>query len=180
MTDDSGRPARRSTRLQNMDYAQPGAYFVTLCAFCKRCIFGTVETGRMRLSPIGDIVSACWVDLPNHFPGAKVDIFIVMPNHVHGILAIEERTRRAVPLRDDQRFEAFRRPLPGSVSTMVRSFKSAVTKLVRDGMGDRTMQVWQSNYFERVLRNGDEFANATRYILENPIMWHLDKANPAP
>jgi putative transposase len=171
-------PARRSIRLQYMDYSQRGPYFVTICAFLKHCLFGRVESGRMDLSPIGEIVRACWVDIPNHFPGVKADTFVVMPNHVHGILAIEERARRAVPLRDEGRFEAFRKAVPGSVPTIVRNYKAAVTKLTRGTTGNRAMQVWQSNYFERVLRNGEELANASRYIQENVAMWHLDKHNP--
>jgi putative transposase len=134
----------------------------------------------MDLSPIGEIVRACSVDIPNHFPGVKADTFVVMPNHVHGILAIEERARRAVPLRDGERFEAFRKAVPGSVPTIVRNYKAAVTKLVRDTSGNRAMQVWQRNYFERVLRNGEELANASRYIQENIAMWPLDKHNPNP
>ena len=177
MLEDPHRRARRSIRLGSMDYSQPGAYFVTICAFQKQNIFGTVENSRVRLSPIGEIARACWVDMPNHFPSVKVDTFIVMPNHVHGILAIEERARRAMPLPDDKRLEDFRDPVPGSVPTMVRSYKSSVTKRVRDIIGDRAMHVWQSNYFERVLRNGEEFSKALRYILENPLMWHLDIEN---
>jgi len=161
-----------------MDYSQRGAYFVTICAFLKHFLFGRVESGRMDLSPIGEIVRACWVDIPNHFPGVKADTFVVMPNHVHGILAIVG-ARHAVPvLRGKGRFEAFRKAVPGSVPTIVRNYKAAVTKLVRDTTGNRGMQVWQSNYFERVLRNGEEFANASRYIQENVAMWHLDKHNP--
>jgi putative transposase len=171
-------PARRSIRLEYMDYSQPGAYFVTICAFLKRCLFGRVESGHMYLSPIGEIVRACWVDIPNHFPGVNADIFVVMPNHVHGIVCIEERARRAVPLRDEKAFEGFRKGVPGSVPTIVRYYKAAVTKLVRDTAGNRAMQVWQSNYFERVLRNGEELANASRYIQENVAMWHHDKYNP--
>jgi putative transposase len=64
-------PARRSIRLQYMDYSHPGAHFVTICAFLKHCLFGRVESGRIDLSPIGEIVRACWVDIPNHFPGVK-------------------------------------------------------------------------------------------------------------
>ena len=171
-------PARRSIRLQYMDYSQRGAYFVTICAFLKHCLFGRVESGRMDLSPIGEIVRACWVEISNHFPGVNADIFVVMPNHVHGVLAIEERARRAVPLRDEERFEEFRKAVPGSVPTIVRNYKAAVTRLVRDTTGNRGMQVWQSNYFEPVLRSGEELANASRYIQENVAMWHLDKHNP--
>jgi putative transposase len=171
-------PTRRSIPLQYMDYSQRGAYFVTIRAFLKHCLFGRVESGRMDLSPIGEIVRACWVDIPNHFPGVKADTFVVMPNHVHGILAIEERARRAVPLRDEAHFEAFRKAVPGSVPTIVRNYKAAVTRLVRYTTGNREMQVWQNNYFERVLRNDEELANASRYIQENVAMWHLDKHNP--
>ena len=170
-------PARRSIRLQYMDYSQRGAYFVTICAFLKHCLFGRVESGRMDLSPIGEIVRACWIEISNHFPGVNADIFVVMPNHVHGVLAIEERARRAVPLRDEERFEEFRKAVPGSVPTIVRNYKAAVTRLVRDTTGNRGMQVWQSNYFEPVLRSGEELANASRYIQENVAMWHLDKHN---
>jgi putative transposase len=177
MLDALHRPVRRSIRLRSMDYSQPGAYFVTICTFQKQSIFGTVENGCVHLNPIGEIARACWVDIARHFPGVNVGTFVVMPNHMHGILAIEERARRAVPLRNEERLEAFRGPVPGSVPTMVRSYKSSVTRLVRDSVGNRAMQVWQSNYFERVLRDGDEFANASRYILENPSMWHLD-TNP--
>lgn len=173
-------PARRSLRLHYMDYSQRGAYFVTICAFLKHCLFGRVESGRVHLSPIGEIVRACWVDIPNHFPGVKADTFVVMPNHVHGILAIEEWARRPVPLRNEERFEAFRKAVPGSVPTIVRNYKAAVTKLVRDTPGNRALQVWQSNYFERVLRNGEELADASRYIQENVAMWRLDKDNPHP
>jgi putative transposase len=161
-----------------MDYSQPGAYFVTICTFQKQSIFGIIEDARVHLSPMGEIARECWVDIPHHFPGVNVGTFIVMPNHLHGILAIEERARRAVPLRNDERREAFREPVPGSVPTMVRSYKSSVTKIVRDRVGHRAMQVWQSNYFERVLRNGEEVSNASHYILENPSMWHLEIDNP--
>ena len=177
MSDALHLPARRSIRLQYMDYSQRGAYLVTICAFLKHCLFRRVESGRMDLSPIGEIVRACWVEISNHFPGVNADIFVVMPNHVHGVLAIEERARRAVPLRDKERFEEFRKAVPGSVPTIVRNYKAAVTRLVRDTTGNRGMQVWQSNYFERVLRSGEELANASRYIQENVAMWHLDKHN---
>jgi putative transposase len=170
MLDASDRPVRRTIRLQGFDYSQPGSYFVTLCAFCKHCIFGRVENGSVRLSSIGEILRACWVEIPIHFLNIRLNAFIVMPNHMHGILIIEERARHAVPLRGGLPFEAFRKPVPASVPTIVRSYKSAVSKRVRDSCGSRAIQVWQSNYFERVLRNGEEFSNASRYILENPMM----------
>jgi putative transposase len=178
VADNLHRPVRRSIRLPNFDYSQIAQYFVTICAFEKRFLFGHVENHRVLLSWIGEIVSECWLDVANHFPGTDCDPFIVMPNHLHGILTIEARARRAVPLPDEPRLEAFSKPVAGSVPTMIRSYKSAVSKRVRDISHDRSIQVWQSNYFERVIRSGKEFGDTSRYILENPAMWHLDKENP--
>jgi REP element-mobilizing transposase RayT len=103
---------------------------------------------------------------------------VVMPNHVHGILEIEERARRAVPLRDFHCPESLGHPVSRSIPTIIRSYKSAVTKLVRTTFHRPEYQVWQSNYYESVLRSPEECKNAERYILENPKMWHADFENP--
>jgi REP element-mobilizing transposase RayT len=99
-----------------------------------------------------------------------------MPNHFHGILVIKERARRAVPLRD--RAESYQKPVPGSIPTIVRSFKASVTRNVRKRSGKPDIEVWQSNYFERVIRDGPEFGKISHYIHQNPSMWHLDVDNP--
>ncbi len=165
-------PSRRSIRLPGFDYSQIGQYFVTICSFEMRCIFGKVEDRKVRLSPIGEIATELWLEIPNHFPEVTVDPFIVMPNHLHGILTIRW-ARHAVPLQEEYHPEGFRKPVQGSVATIVRSYKSAVSKRVRKALESRTMDVWQSNYFERVLRDGKEFGDASRYILQNPLRWHL-------
>lgn len=169
---DSKLPARRSIRLPGFDYSQIGQYFVTICAFEMRCIFGKIEDRKVRLSRIGQIANELWFEIPHHFSEVTVDPFVVMPNHLHGILTIR-RARHAVPLQKEHHAEAFRKPVEGSVPTVVRSYKSAVTKRVREALGRKTMNVWQSNYFERVLRDGAEFGDASAYILENPLRWHL-------
>ena len=178
MTNDSYSklPNRRSIRLPGFDYSQTGQYFVTICAFEMRCIFGRVEEKTVCLSRIGEIATELWLEIPQHFPEATVDPFIVMPNHLHGILTIRGRARHAVPLQEKHDAEGFRKPVEGSVPTIIRSCKSAVTKRVRETLGSRAKGVWQSNYFERVLRNGKEFGDASRYILENPLRWHLKAA----
>jgi putative transposase len=174
MLDGLNRPARRSIRIPQADYSHPGAYLITLCAFQKRCLFGTVESGCVHLNRIGEIARSCWIEIPDHFPNLTSDTFVVMPNHIHGILAIKERARHAVPLRPPA--ESFGKPVHGSVPTIVRSYKSAVTRLVRKALGNQNLEVWQSNYFDLILRDGDEFSKATRYILENPMMWRLEEA----
>ena len=173
MPDSQNRPVRRSIRLSHANYSHPGAYFVTICACRMERLFGTVEHGRVRLSHVGEIAHSCWLEIPQHFPNVRTDKFVVMPNHLHGVLVIEQRARHAVPLREP--IEALGKPVHGSVPTIVCSYKSAVTHLTRKHLGKQTFQLWQSNYFERILRDGDEFSNAVRYILENPLMWHLHK-----
>jgi putative transposase len=162
-SDGFDRPTRRSIRLRNFDYSQARAYFVTICAVRRSCIFAKLEDGRVRLSPIGEIVQAGWYDIPSHFPSVQVH-------------AIEERARRAVPLHG-ARTVAFQKPVPGSVPTILRSYKSAVSRHVRETLGKQVARVWQSNYFERFLPDG-EFSNASRYIFENSMRWRLDKEYP--
>jgi putative transposase len=178
--DNSELPTRRSIRLPGFDYSQIGQYFVTVCTFDMRCIFGRIEDRRVSLSRVGEIANDLWLEIPQHFQGVTVDPFIVMPNHLHGIITITGRARHAVPLHEEHNPEAFRRPVEGSVPTIIRSYKSAVTKCVREAVAGSAIKVWQSNYFERVLRHGKEFGDASRYILENPLRWQLKKNLPEP
>ncbi len=178
MENDSKLPVRRSIRLPGFDYSQIGQYFVTICAFEMRCIFGKIEKCKVHLSRIGEIATEFWLRIPQHFPEVAVDPFVIMPNHLHGILSIKDRARHAVPLREEHHPEGFRKPIEGSIPTVIRSYKSAVTKRVREALGNKTIEVWQSNYFERVLRNGKEFGDASRYIIENPLKWHLNQHKP--
>jgi REP-associated tyrosine transposase len=170
-------PGRASIRIAKFDYSQPGCYFITICAFRMRCLFGRIQDARAALSPTGFAVRASWIDIPRHYPNVDIDAFVVMPNHFHGIVVIKERARRAVPLQN--RGEAFQKVVPGSIPTIIRSYKSAVTRRVRADGANSSIEVWQSNYFERVIRDGAEFSKVSKYIHENPAMWHLDVDNPA-
>ena len=88
-------PNRTYPRLTGYDYSSPGAYFVTVCAYQKQCLFGTIENGTMHLNPHGEIAQKCWLDLQNHYAGINNEFFIVMPNHVHGIVVITNTNRRS-------------------------------------------------------------------------------------
>jgi len=79
---------RRSIRLQGYDYSSPGAYFVTMCTHNRECLFGEIANGKMRLNELGKIASQCWLAIPDHFPHARLGAFVIMPNHVHGIIWI--------------------------------------------------------------------------------------------
>ncbi len=170
---------RRSIRLQGVDYSEPGAYFITICAAQRRSIFSKIDDGRVVLSPLGEIVRACWLEIPEHFPSASLQEFVVMPNHLHGIIGLTVGARYIVSLDQRERApEKFQKPVKGSIPTVVRTFKAAVVRRARSQLGISSNEIWQRNYFERVLRDGKEYADASRYILENPQRWEWDKENP--
>ena len=178
---DKGRLARRSIRFPGFDYSRPGNYFVTVCADRRRCLFGRIEKNEMVLSGLGEAVRKCWIEIPHHFPNIEIETYVVMPNHLHGILALNPklpdafRRPRSIPLTA----ESFGKPVSGSIPTIIRSFKAAVSKLVRESGFLMSGVVWQRGYFERVLRDSREFINVTDYIIKNPLRWALDEENPA-
>ena len=92
---DSQKHHRRSIRLKGYDYTQPGAYYITLCTKARQCLFGDVVKGEMRLNSLGYIAFTCWQAIPNHFPHVELDAFVIMPNHLHGILVISDTLTRA-------------------------------------------------------------------------------------
>ena len=170
------RPNRRSIRLQYGDYTRPGAYFITICAYQRRCIFGRIADRGILLSAIGELIRGCWMDIPNHFAHVEALQFVVMPNHVHGILAIsavvgaQHRCARSHVVCIDK-------TQPGSLGSIVRSLKAIVTRRAHQELGWNG-SIWQRNYFERVLRDGQELASAMRYIRENVAKWKRDRENP--
>ena len=178
---------RRSIRIPGFDYTQSGAYFITLCTRFRARLFGEIVDGNMRLSEAGRIVLHCWQKIPSHFPKVTLDAFVVMPDHVHGILFLSTRRDTAGPAQttgknapDGQpKIERFGRPVPGSVPTIVRSFKAAVTKGVNELRGTPGTVVWQRNYYERVIRNDEEWDRIWQYILDNPKNWNKNKIGPA-
>jgi len=145
--------------MQGWDFTSPGWYFLTLCTKEMKSQFGTVVNGRMVLNQAGRVADECWRAIPNHFPRAVVDEHMVMPNHVHGLLQLKDdgwqfngfTTRR----------EAFGKPVAGSVPTIMRSYKAAVSKALGQS-------VWQSRFYEVRARTEDARENIRHYIRENP------------
>jgi len=175
----TARRHRRSIRLRGYDYSAAGAYFVTVCAKDRACLFGEVVDGEMRLNDAGNVAQRCWQDIPCHFPHAGLDEFVIMPNHVHGIIVLTDRDR------DDhdvgaKNFSPLRQPPNGTsktIGSIVRGFKIGVTKWMRRNTPVQT--VWQRNYYEHVIRNEDSLDRIRRYIAENPLRWAYDRENPA-
>lgn len=170
--------SRRSVRLPGYDYSRVGMYFVTICADQRRCIFGDIRRNTAVLSQIGEVVSSCWREIPCHFPHVKVETYVVMPNHVHGILTIQSKGPSATLLNKTARgMESFGKPTPGSIPTIVRSFKAAASRHARESGLVAGEPIWQRGYYEHVLRNTREYIEATNYILLNPARWADDEDN---
>jgi REP element-mobilizing transposase RayT len=173
------KKARRSIRLPGFDYSRPGNYFVTILADRRRCLFGRIEENETVLTPIGETVKKCWIEIPQHFLGVGIESYVVMPNHLHGILAIAAKFSSGFSQASlVQTAESFGKPVARSIPTIIRSFKAAVTKRARESDLLIGGAVWQRGYFERVLRDGREFVNATDYIIKNPSRWAFDEENP--
>lgn len=180
---------RRSIRLNGYDYAQNGNYFLTLCTRNRECLFGDVRDGKMYLSNYGGLVNECWQEIPVHFPQIVLHEYVIMPNHVHGIIEINNPQSTGAntsmctdivtiganvvddvgannysPLRTPQS-----RPCGTSrtVGSVVRGFKIGVTKQ----MG---FSPWQRNYYEHIIRNDESYQNIVRYMAQNPLKWKED------
>jgi putative transposase len=173
-------PRRRSIRLPHHDYAG-GVYFVTICAHDRVLLFGDVVDGMMVPNALGDIVLEEWIRTEEIRAEVTLDAFVVMPNHVHGIIGIVDGAtitdgvgaHGRAPLRCGI---AYRRPK--SLGAFVAGFKSAVTKRINAIRGTPGGKVWQRNYWERVLRDERELHIARRYVRDNPLRWHLDRCHP--
>ena len=164
---------------------------MTIVAYQRECLFGEIVDGEMRLSKYGKIVQKWWNEIPNHFPNVEVIAFVIMPNHVHGIILIidERRGTGTVPNVDEEFLQSngistnrggmtppLRKPTLGQV---VAYFKYQSTKEMNrlDGTGAIT-KFWQRNYYERIIRNENEMAKIWDYIETNPLNWADDNENP--
>lgn len=215
MAFDPTRHCRRSIRLRDYDYTRAGAYFITICSRDRSCIFADVRDGDVRLTPVGEVIGRCWEAILEHFPAVELDAFVIMPNHVHGIIVLgsDENNRGAevgtacraptgeratAPGRVEGRssVEQFGHPVAGSVPTIIRSFKGAVTRAINDDSGRDTAcrvllaqrlgpmppehipSVWQSNYHEHVIRNERSLERLRVYVAANPVRWEDDSLHP--
>lgn len=166
-------PNRRSPRLKGYDYRRPGAYFFTTNTAHRECLFGRFERDRLVRSPFGDIAHNIWHTLPRRFPGLTLDEFVVMPNHVHGIVWLAEH-----PLLDAA--EATPAPRPGlanaspgrplsDLRAVIGTFKSYVTLEINRARSTPGAPVWQRSFHERVVRSERALAAIRRYIRNNPV-----------
>jgi REP element-mobilizing transposase RayT len=171
------RPTRRSIRLPGFDYSQSGAYFVTICTYRRQTIFGWVRKGAVELDALGAIAEEEWLRSVEIRAEIDLDEYVVMPNHLHGIVVIEKQVglEQSGVVGPTGR-SALRRcgPVPRSLGAMVAGYKSAVTKRIHTETAELDLKIWQRNYCERVIRNERELNAIRRYIQQNPRRWGQD------
>ncbi|MDO8617260.1 MAG: transposase [Dehalococcoidia bacterium] len=148
---------RRSIRLRDYDYASAGAYFVTVCTHERQQI----------LEPVSHVVHAAWLGLQDRFPDVAVDEFVIMPNHVHGILVLGRTVVEGAASR-----------APTSLADVVCAFKSVSAIAANKFLGRHSQPFWQRNYYERIIRNEDELNRIRQYVRDNPLRWADDPNNP--
>ena len=189
---------RRSIRLKGYDYSQEGAYFVTMVTWQREFLFGNIANQEMMLSQYGEIVQKWWQEIPVHFPNVETGAFVIMPNHVHGIIYIFEERRGTVPVPEDDGENSISQnddmsgenlggetpPLRGfdgipTLGQIVAYFKYQSTKEMNkaDNTGTVT-KFWQRNYYEHIIRDETDLQNKTDYIESNPRLWDEDDENP--
>jgi len=175
---DSEKHHRRSIRLEDYDYSNEGAYFVTICVQEKNIYLGRIVKEEIELNRFGAIVDKCWNDLPQHYTHVDLDEFSIMPNHFHGIIVLKEEA-------GIDNVGAGLRPAPTpapkkchGLSEIVRAFKSFSSRHINKMRQTPGIRFWQRDYFERVVRNEEELYNIRQYIIDNPINWATDKENP--
>lgn len=167
---------RRSIRLKGYDYSEPGIYYVTLTAHERTEIFGHLSAGQVQLNSLGEIVLDEWLRTPRVRSEVELDEFIIMPDHLHGIIIIcEERngvTRSSINLvgansHSPRQVTPFRSP-SRSLGAIVRGFKGATTKRINEARRTPGVKVWQRNYYEHIVRDEKDLLRIQHYIRENP------------
>jgi putative transposase len=172
-------PNRCSVHLREYDYAQPGVYFVTICAFERRKLFGKLVDFEVELSPVGRIVKDCWSSIPSMLSFVELDVLTIMPDHLHAILWIQNDRYQgevAHPMRPPSS--------SGSLGRIINFFKGACTRTLKRNSLCSAERLWQRNYHEHVVRNQEDLDRIREYILDNPVRSYLKlqdgRSNGAP
>jgi REP element-mobilizing transposase RayT len=173
------KPVRQSIRLKDYDYSQEGGYFVTICTQNLKNLLGEILNGKTALSPIGSIAQSFWMEIPKHFANVKLDKFVIMPNHIQGIIIIKNvGAIHELPLQKssshNNRVERRKMLIP----RIVGFYKMNTAKQINLFRKTSGSPVWYRNYYEHVIRNEEELNHIRQYIMNNPLRWELDRENP--
>jgi len=227
MTYNPQKHHRQSIRLKGYDYSQAGLYFITICCQDRACLFGEIvgannyspknemdvspenemdmyHSPKMELNDAGKIASQCWLDIPKHFPNVILHEFIIMPNHIHGIVELvgannhspengmdvhhspenimdvspdnemDVSNGNGAKINGAKNFSPLRSPSK-TIGSVVRGYKIGVTKWFRANINFQPPRIWQRNYYEHIIRNEQSYQTISNYIIDNPAKWNDDK-----
>jgi putative transposase len=166
---------RRDLRLPGFDYSTPGAYFVTVCTAGRRCVLGEVKDDAVAASEVGKAVALSWQEIRSHYAGVETDVFVVMPNHMHGILWL---TGEPAVEAGSARPDVADRASPPTLGRILGFFKYHSTARANELRGTPGAPLWQRSYFDHVIRTEVSLQRIREYIHGNPLRWELDRENP--
>ncbi|MFH1187862.1 MAG: transposase [bacterium] len=178
-----GKYRIESARLKGYDYSSDGAYFITICTKNREHFFGEIINQEIKLSEIGEIVRNEWMRTPEIRENVILDEWVIMPNHLHGIICIDNsnvETHCNASLQQcneyqEQEYENSFGPQSNNLSAIIRGFKGAATKNIH--IAGFSEFLWQSRFYDHIIRNGDELNRIKKYIFNNPFNWEKDKNN---
>jgi putative transposase len=166
-----------STRLKDWDYSSTVYYFVIICTKRHVCFFGEVVEGEMKLTSLGVVALKSWQEIPHHFPHVKLDAFVVMPNHIHGIVIIESDDQ----IVETQNFASLQEfqpnkfgPQSKNLASIIRGYKIGVKKW---STINKIPFAWQERFYDHIIRNEDDLNDIREYIVNNPLNWEKDEEN---
>lgn len=186
---------RKSIRLKEYDYTNPNWYYITICTHNKEHLFGSVVNNKMKLNEYGKIAEEEWLKTKEIRKNIDLDYYVIMPNHIHGIIIIEynenvRATRWVAPNNDliipidakengEIKRGASQRLAPtiqsNSLGSIIGQFKSVYTKRIKKIGVMNTRPIWQRNYFEHIIRSDNDLHRIRKYIELNPLKWQLDE-----
>ena len=187
---------RQSIRLKGYDYSQSGLYFITICCYQRECLFGNIINSQIILNNFGQLIKEEWLKSAEIRKEIELDDFVIMPNHFHAIVIINQEInsdfmKNDVDFQDNNVGANGRSPLgqiqssrpkismkPKSISSLIAGFKSATTKKINIIRNTPQNPVWQRNYYDHIIRNDESLAKIREYVQNNPLSWENDQLHP--
>jgi REP element-mobilizing transposase RayT len=187
---------RQSIRLKGYDYSQSGLYFITICCYQRECLFGNIINSQIILNDFGQLIKEEWLKSAEIRKEIELDDFVIMPNHFHGIVIINQEInsdfmKNDVDFQDNnvgangrsprQQIQSSRPKIsmkPKSISSLIAGFKSATTKKINIIRNTPQNPVWQGNYYDHIIRNDESLARIREYVQNNPLSWENDQLHP--
>jgi REP element-mobilizing transposase RayT len=181
---------RRSIRLQGFDYSETGSYFITICTYKKEHLFGEIVNSEMKLNLLGQFAYNQWKQIPQRFENVELNEFVIMPNHIHGIIVIVSGRGEGLenshnfppkstfsnpsPLQDHST-SRFNGTVPGSIGAIIQNFKSGTSRKINAMPDMKNVKIWQINYYDHIIRDREDYDRIVEYIRDNPSNWEKDE-----